>query len=144
MHFSERSAIAHRVWKLDAGLRYIEATPETERAADVPDMDVRIGPRTTKPFAECSIAEIEDAIALVKQERGDDVKRALPRGAGGTVKRLERELSSAGATEDDDRPTMRTEVARRGGRARVYVVVRAPLETLHLAARALLRGLGKR
>lgn len=69
-NFSESLAAQFGVEKCYAFLRYIEATPEEDRPADILRMVLRVpakdGSVTAKPVAECSVRDVEAATALVR------------------------------------------------------------------------------
>ena len=94
MAFTKRTTVRHGVTKLHLGLLYIDATPEHERPAEIPRLEVRVpgrgGQVVAKPFADCSTHELERAIeaALAKPRETDDPATAK-------AKRVQADLQAA-------------------------------------------------
>lgn len=127
--FTRGAVRKHGLLKLELGLRYIELTPASERAAEIPRLVVRVPANGLIPFARASARQLEDAIDALSPE---DVRPpSLPRGAGAKVRALQAVLKS-GPAWTIQRPRLTTRVVKAAdGRSHALVsIVDVPVEQL--------------
>lgn len=140
VRFTRRSAKRHGMHKLALGLEYIDLTPADEQPAELLSMSVVLRDGSEKPFALCTAADLDGAIARLRGAAGDGAGTArLPRGAGSRLKQIESEISR-GVAASEARPRVTHRVAMREGKATVlYTLHDVPIESTGRIGRALVR-----
>lgn len=142
--FSESVVAAFGPERLDRGLRYIAATPESETPAQLPTLKIRThaadGAVREKDFAEASIDEIRAATAAERGEAKSKRPRALdPAAKASTLEAVNTALDAAvgrAAAKDAEAKI------RRDAKGRDLLDLRGlPLAKAHAALKAVAKAL---